>query len=217
MMVILTDLFGCFAENTTVILEDGMLELMRNLAVGDRVLVSIYSKDRDLKLISSTILTVFYHHFSSIRLLDIYTTHKIRPLRLTPTHSLLVQKAKTDTKKFQQALEISIGDYLISPTLELLQVSDIKEIFMNDTTIYAPLTFEGTIVTNHSIASCYGTYSHQFMHVLTTPIRWWYRMLLELSNLHFLQKLTNDFLVKFIHGYSVLLDTSFGFLFVDLF
>ncbi len=201
----------CFAENTTVILENGVLRLMRDLGVGDQVFVSIYSPDKNLKLISSTILTVFHHHRSSIRLLDIYTTHQVQPLRLTPTHSLLVRKANTNTKKFHYAGEVSIGDYLFSSTLEPQRVFDIKEIVMNNTIVYAPLTFEGTIVTNHLIASCYGTYPHHFMHALTTPIRWWYRMLLELPDLHFLRKLTNGFLAQFIHGFLLLFDLALGF------
>jgi hypothetical protein len=34
-------------------LENGVLKLMRDLAVGDQVLVSIYSLDKNLKLISN--------------------------------------------------------------------------------------------------------------------------------------------------------------------
>lgn len=184
---------------------------MRDLDTGDRVLVSIYSPNKDLKLISSTILTVFHHHCSSIRLLEIYTMDQEQPVRLTTTHSLLVRKANAHTEKFEYASEISVGDYLFSPSLEPQRVLEIKEIVVENSTVYAPLTFEGTIVTNHSIASCYGTYPHQFMHVLTIPIRWWYRALLELSNIHFLQKLTNNFLIQFIHGYLYLVDTTFTF------
>lgn len=204
--------FGeCFAENTAVRLHDGAPKLMRDLDVGDRVLVSKYSPDNNLKLISSPILTVFRHHCSSIRLLDIFTTDREHPIRLTPTHSLLVRKANANTEMFEFASQISVGDYLFSPSRKLQRVSKIKEIFLENSTVYAPLTFEGTIVTNHSIASCYGTYSHDFMHVLTIPVRWWYRALFELSNLQFLQKLTNNFLIQFIHGYVFLVDTTFSF------
>jgi len=196
-------------------LEDDTLKLIRNLVMGERVLVSTYLPGKYSKPTPSSILAVFHHHCSSIRLLDIYTTHQAQPLRLTPTHLVLVRKFNTNVEKFQYASEVSIGDFLFSSALQPQRVFDIKEIVVDNTTVYAPLTFEGTIVTNNLIASCYGTYSHNFIHVLTTPVRWWYRTLLEVSNQSLLQELTTIVSTRFLDAYLLFLDCISSLYFID--
>lgn len=191
----------CFAEDTLIMLEDHTLKLVRDIVPNDRVLVSIFASDGNLKLIPSAVLTKFEHHHSWFRLVSIDLADQPQPLRVTSNHLLLVQKSQSNLKTFEYASDLSTGDYLFSSTFESRQILDIKEVLMYDTAVYSVLTFEGTIVTNHSIASCYGTYPHRFMHALTTPVRWWFRILQKLSTLDFLSKLTNAFLTQIINGH----------------
>jgi hypothetical protein len=144
------------------------------LTIGEQVLV--YSSSG--KIEQSRILTVFHHHRSSVRFLDIYTTNEQEPLRLTPSHSLLIQKKNDKIGSFHYsfASAIIIDDFVLSSDLRPLRVINIKEIILYNQTISTPLTFEGNVIANNIIASCYATYHHQFMHILTTPIRYWYQI-----------------------------------------
>jgi hypothetical protein len=110
--------------------------------------------------------------------LDIYTTDNPQPLRLTPTHSILTKKntAKQSSFDYDFAYNIVINDWILSSTLKPIQVIEIKEITLENQTISTPLTFEGNIFVNNLIGSCYATFNHQFMHLLTIPIRYWYQI-----------------------------------------
>jgi hypothetical protein len=126
----------------------------------------------------SRVLAVFHHQRSLVRFLDIYTTNNQEPLRLTPSHSILTRKnhAKESLFHYNFAHNIAIGDFILSSNLNPVRVMNIKEIILYNQTISTPLTFEGNIIVNNLIASCYATYTHQLMHILTTPIRYWYQI-----------------------------------------
>ncbi|CAF1131238.1 unnamed protein product [Adineta ricciae] len=165
---------GCFFEKTDVTLADGSTRRLDLLQVGDEVLVHHPSG----RIQPSSVLTIFRHQRSSVRLLDIYTTDQQYPLRLTPSHSILTRKSHNKQSSFHYDLasEIQIGDFVFSSTFQSLQVTNIQEVLLLNQTISTPLTFEGNVIVNNVIASCYATYSHQFMHLLTTPIRYWYQL-----------------------------------------
>ncbi|UJR30070.1 hypothetical protein I4U23_017614 [Adineta vaga] len=183
---------GCFFHQTNITLVDGSTRSLDSLNIGDKVLV--YHPSGQLH--SSTILTIFHHQRSSVRLLDIYTINQHEPLRLTPFHSILTRKStsKQSTFHYDFALNIAIGDFVLSSNFQSLKVTNIKEIILYNQTISTPLTFEGNIIVNNLIASCYATYQHKFMHLLTIPIRYWY----QLGNFPRL----NHFLIDLIEFYS---------------
>ncbi len=106
--------------------------------------------------------------------MDIYTTNNQEPLRLTPSHSILTKKNNEFYYDF--AYNIAIDDLILSSKLKPVRVINIKEIILYNQTISTPLTFEGNIIVNNLIGSCYATYTHKFMHILTTPIRYWYQI-----------------------------------------
>ena len=95
------------------------------------------------EVILSPVLTIFRHYRSSIRFIDIYTLESSIPLRLTPLHSLLVLPKYGKTKHYSFAQDVSVGDFIFSSDLLLLQVTNIKEILIYHDHVYAPLTFEG--------------------------------------------------------------------------
>jgi hypothetical protein len=117
-------------------------------------------------------------------------------------HFLSGRVSQNECYSFAQ--DVSVGDYVFTSNLRRVKVIDVKELFIHDDYAYAPLTFEGTIIVNDIIASCYGTYSHSTMHMLTTPIRWWYLIVFQfrrVMELDRLQKLTSNLIVYFIDFY----------------
>ena len=151
---------------------DGSFRPLNFLTSDDEVLVYLSTG----KVQKSRLLTVFHHQRSSVRFLDIYTTAGQVAVRLTPSHSILLKKNSEKSSSFQYASNVAIGDFLYSSKLRSARVTNIKEIILYNQTISTPLTFEGSIIVNNLIASCYATYNHYFMHLLTTPIRYWYQM-----------------------------------------
>jgi len=143
---------------------------LNTLKTGEEVLV--YSSFGQIQ--KSRVLTIFHHQRSSVRFLDIYTTNNQEPLRLTPSHSILTKK--NNQFRYDFAYNIAIGDLILSSKLKPVQVINIKEIILYNQTISTPLTFEGNIIVNNLIGSCYATYSHNLMHILSTPIRYWYQI-----------------------------------------
>jgi hypothetical protein len=144
------------------------------LTTHDQVLV--YSSSGQIQ--KSRVLAIFHHQRSSVRFLDIYTIDNQQPLRLTPTHSILIKKNSDQQSSFHYefAYKIAINDWILSSKLQPIRVIEIKEILLYNQTISTPLTFEGNILVNNLIASCYATFNHQLMHFLTTPIRYWYQI-----------------------------------------
>lgn len=141
------------------------------MRIGEEVLV--YSPSG--KITKSRVLTIFHHQRSSVRFLEIHTASKQEPLRLTPSHSILMKKNDQKQSDFYYnfAFNIAIGDFVLSSELKPLRVINIKEIILSDQVISTPLTFEGNIIVNNLIGSCYATYRHEFMHMLTVPLRYW--------------------------------------------
>ena len=177
---------GCFHEHTQITLADGSIRPLNALHTGDEVLV--HSSSGQFR--SSRVLTVFHHRRSFVRFLDLYTTENSQPLRLTPSHSILTKNG------YDFASNLLIGDWLISSEFQPVQITKIDEILLVNQTISTPLTFEGNIIANNLIASCYATFNHQSMHLITTPIRYWYQI----------ERFSrwNSFLVHLIDFYSII-------------
>ncbi|CAF3682485.1 unnamed protein product [Adineta steineri] len=165
---------GCFFDKTNITLADGSTRSLDALNIGDEVLVYLPSGQFE----KSRVLTVFNHQRSSVRFLDIHTIDNQDPLRLTPSHSILTKKNNIQQSSFyyDYASNIAIGDFVLSAQLKARQVINIKETILYNQTISTPLTFEGNIIVNNLIASCYATYHHKFMHILSIPIRYWYQI-----------------------------------------
>ena len=173
---------------------------MSDLVVNDQVYVM-----KENQVISSPVLAIFRHHRSSIRFIDIYTTESIFPLRLTPLHSLLVRPKHSRTERYAFAQTISVDDFVFSSDSRFIKVTNIIEILVSNDIVYAPLTFEGSIIVNGLVASCYGTLDHSIMHMITIPIRWWYFILLQFHRLpgfDYCQSITSNLIVLFIDFYG---------------
>lgn len=186
----------CFAFNATVQLTNSRVKKMSDLIVGDPVFVKHNNEIKE-----SVIVAVFHHYRNIIRFLDIYTMESMIPLRLTPMHSLLVLLGNDTRERYLFAKDVSVGDFVFSSDLRPLKVTHVKEVLVYNTTGYAPLTFEGTIVVNDIVASCYATYDHSTMHVITTPLRWWFNILFKFyafSGIDYVHEFTTGIVVSFV-------------------
>jgi hypothetical protein len=187
-----------------IMLESGTHLTISDLHIGDRVRINSYK--------TSQVLAVFLHYRSSISFIELHTTINVsKPLRLTPTHSILVRKPHDRVEQYRFAHDVSLGDFVFSAsTRQMMKVTELRKILHVEEYAYAPLTFEGTIVTNNITASCYATYCHSTMHMIMTPIRWWYWILIQFEqyNLH---KLSTAFCVYFVDWYLQLLFVANNF------
>jgi hypothetical protein len=169
---------------------DGTEVYIRDLKVGDKVLVAYQSFNNDITLVYSQLLALdIYQKWeksSPINYLQIYTekTNNEDPLYITPSHSLLVRKKNRSKKEYLFASAVEIGDYLYQTTNNYQSINEVKviEIYsIKQFDAYAPLTLEGNIVVNNRIVSCYGTFSHSIGHLIKMPRRYYLHFYLNLD------------------------------------
>ena len=77
------------------------------------------------------------------------------------------------------ASSVKVGDELLvhngNNELALTKVKSVKPTLVNGA--YAPLTLQGNLVVNDIVSSCYASYnSHNMVHALFAPFRWWYEI-----------------------------------------
>jgi hypothetical protein len=122
----------CFTGNSIVIKSDGAEVSMRDLKVGDEVLVAYQSSDNDITLGYSRLIALDIYqkldNSSSIDYLEIHTEKKDNedPLYKTPTHSLLVRKKYPSEKEYLFASEVEIDDYLYLTTSNYQSVIEVQ-------------------------------------------------------------------------------------------
>lgn len=177
---------GCFDGDALVEKSDGRRVKMKDLIIGDELLVTVMDANGRLKIRPSKLLALDlfqqYDRRSPIHYLEIITSKNTSALHLTPHHSLLVKKKYHSKAKYRFASQVNIGDQLYlsqsnrdSP--EEVIVTEINDVELFDA--YAPLTMEGNLIVDHLVVSCYGTFSHSFAHFLRTPRRWWLHWYLD--------------------------------------
>lgn len=138
----------CFAGSTTVHVEGVGDVFMKDLALGDRVQVSetefepVYSFLKKNEDAVATFLQV-----SAVGLED---------LVLSTTHMLFVAKHDKTTIGPVPAVQLAVGDKLVSPKGALFTVTEISEVKQRG--FYAPLTKSGRIVANGVVASTFATF-----------------------------------------------------------
>ena len=158
---------------------------MRDLKLDDEVLM-VEQSEGFMKLGYSRLLALdIYQKWntsSSIDYLEIKTkyddTNGGNPLHMTPGHSLLVRRKYKTRKEYLFASEVMVDDFLyqtVNNHQSIIEtpITEINQIKQFDA--YAPLTFEGNIIVNNRIVSCYGTFSHSTGHLVKMPRRYWLR------------------------------------------
>ena len=154
---------------------------MRHLTLEDQVLVVTQSSDGNLKLGYSRLLALDVYQkwntSSSIDYLEIKTLNNNEvSLYITPAHSLLVRRKHQLEKEYLFASEVDVDDFLyqtINNHQSLIEtpITEINKVKQYDA--YAPLTFEGNLIVNERVVSCYGTFTHSTGHLVKMPRRYW--------------------------------------------
>ena len=161
--------------------EDGSEGKMRDLAVGDRILVS--GKDHSTLAWSAVLAVDVYQHHNTekpVEYLEIHTNSAMPPLHITPSHSLLVKRNGDVRPQYVFAAQAQVGDaiYMVNngiTTVAAVNITEIRKTVFYDA--YAPLTFEGNLIVNRIVVSTYGTFQHELAHhLIKAPRRWYLRM-----------------------------------------
>lgn len=151
------------------------------MKVGDQILVAYQTRNEGIQLRSSPVIAIDiyqkYNNKSSVDFLEIKfeSNVSVKPLHITPKHSLFVKKKNQSEGKYIFADQVQFGDYLYLMENNSHSTIQVKVIGINNLKLfdaYAPLTLEGTLVVNDVVVSCYGTLKHWFVHLLMTPRRW---------------------------------------------
>merc|ERR1712142_301458 len=133
---------------------------MRNLAVGDKVLVSYNTY-------SPILAWADYNQEKKTAFITLRTVHS--SLTLTPNHNVFVLEEGRNVSKY--ARDVVVGDLLVYVNRgETARVTKVTTHVENG--YYNPLTEEGTIVVDGVLTSCYGSYPHWLAHLAMTPARW---------------------------------------------
>lgn len=151
----------CFPGSALVELKDGSSREMRDLQIGDLVLVAE-------GLYSPVVLFTHADHEIQYQFLQVETEHNM-VITLTDGHYIYSNKQLVEARK------LKVGDKLKVIGMEDERVANIK--IVNDVGLFAPQTAHGDIVVNGIIASTY-TKSVPFSiaHGLLAPVRWIYVM-----------------------------------------
>jgi len=176
------DISGCFNGNSTVKKESGEITLIKNLQIGDSILV--YDKETS-QTKYSPIITIFnfqeYNQQRPVNYLEFHTSSKTNShFRLTPSHLLLVKTFAQINQKYYYASQVQVGDQLFmiedgNSSVTNVRVNDIKLIQLHDA--YAPISYEGTIIVDRFVASCYGGGDHEKIHLLLVAVRMFYNLI----------------------------------------
>jgi len=155
---------GCFPGTAEVTLASGGREKMKELKVGDEVLTS-----------SGTFSAV-------LGWLDIQPGQETNFIKLetnlssstsmTGSHVIFSRSVNEESATPKYADEVKMGDLIIGEEAgELAEVVNISR--FSSVGYYAPLTYEGTVVVDGYLASCYASYPHWVAHAALYPARAW--------------------------------------------
>lgn len=198
---------GCFTGDSTVQLASGEQRALNKLEIGDRVL----SMDNDGHLKYSEVFMFLDRDETERREFIRIETENGQAITATPSHLIYTWRtnddnvlANTETADFRFAELVRIGDYVlvnVNGTLEPRRVTQITPELHRG--VYAPLTYDGTIVVNSIAASCYALVEkHSLAHSSFIPMR-------SLHRIEEMLGITNDIateLPRGIHWYASMLN-----------
>merc|ERR1712106_473897 len=155
---------GCFPGTAEVTLASGGRKKMKELQIGDEVLTS-----------SGTFSAV-------LGWLDIQPGQETNFIKLetnlssstsmTGSHVIFSRSVKEEAATPKYAEEVKMGDLIIEEEAgELAEVVKISR--FSSVGYYAPLTYEGTVVVDGYLASCYASYPHWVAHAALYTARAW--------------------------------------------
>lgn len=177
---------GCFPGSSLVRTDDGHTKRLDQLRLGDRVAALDQSSG---ELVYSEVIAFLDRITSEKRQFVKLRTKSGNVIELTPTHLVPVQG-----KSIEFASRVQPGDRVlvrheldseneISRTEDQLKDEEklalrwdevVEVTLVLEQGAYAPLTYEGTVLVNDVVASCYAVLAnHRLAHYAFLPLRLW--------------------------------------------
>jgi hypothetical protein len=167
------DTQACFPGDMNVVTRSGERVLMKDLRVGEEVMVA--NPATGMWEFSSVIGFLHIEREKPLEYLKLDledSTH----ITLSEEHILFALEAGSSIPTNVIAARIIPGRFKIwklsakSKQMHLVSVTRVTRIVKLG--MYSPLTNHGTIVVNDVLASCYSTYQHDLVHAALSPYRW---------------------------------------------
>lgn len=193
---------GCFTGDSTAQLANGETRLLSELRIGDQVL----SMDNDGQLKYSEVFMFLDRDETQKREFIRIETEDGTSITATPSHLIYTWQNNENTvtgnnvADFRFAELIQTGDFVLTNVNGTLEPRRVKQITIElHRGVYAPLTYDGTIVVNSIAASCYALVEkHSLAHIGFIPMR-------SLHRIEEMLGFTNDInanLPRGIHWYA---------------
>jgi hypothetical protein len=160
---------ACFPGESTVQLEDGSQLALAHLTTGTKI-ESYASGSNTSYSEVYTFIDKQPSHRDNFFEFEYEQGSKTGVFRVSPAH--LVLSKLNGAQTFVQASELRIGDTLyksVSGSVEEVTITNknLKEFYG----VYAPVTFDGTLVVDGIIASNYAFVNHDVSHAVFAPLR----------------------------------------------
>ncbi|CAC5409091.1 DHH [Mytilus coruscus] len=179
----------CFHEDSVVELNNGNMKRIKDLRVGDKVLIL----DSKGNLVEDEVIA-WLHRLRTGQFIFLKIIHNFGEIILTPDHILFVGEDRNP----QHASTVRPGDKLSflktshdSKTVSMATVLSIQTV--NGTGVYAPLTYNGRLLVDNVDVSCYSTLnppqvmgrdlmsSQALAHVAFLPLRMAFKFGLDIN------------------------------------
>ncbi|CAG5117989.1 unnamed protein product [Candidula unifasciata] len=159
---------GCFPPNSVVIAQPGRQKAMSQIQIGDSVL----SICQDGGFCYSDVIAFLDRDQEKVLKYYKLTTQSGNSITLTAKHLLYATNLNSKLVSGSNYEHHLLLQFLRLP--QLIFAEDVRIghfIFLAKKGVYAPLTFEGTIVVDKVATSCYAFVDHHLSHAVFTPLR----------------------------------------------
>lgn len=166
---------GCFTGSSTVQTSTGETRLLSELRIGEKVL----SMDSNGNTMFSEVYMFLDRNEKQKREFVRIETEGGASITATPSHLIYTWHKTADHTNGNDALNfkfaelVSVGDYLLVNINGTLQPQRVQKItYELHRGVFAPLTYDGTIIVNSVTASCYALVEkHSLAHASLLPMR----------------------------------------------
>jgi len=160
----------CFPPNSKVTLLNGTKTELKNIIIGDKILAMNPNKQP----IFSSFLG-WMHRDGSVQNFYLQIHSLNGSIKISPYHLIAVKEENGNLHKFIFAKDVSPGHFILQHSLEnnVFTWNKVEEVTnLYERGLMAPLTEEGTIVVDDTLASCYAEISsHTTAHAALYPVR----------------------------------------------
>jgi len=187
----------CFSGDSYVLTKNGIEKSLKNVSVGDDVLVVDEQNNLIYEPVYGFIHSEIDGYYDFLAVFVAIDKETMYTLKVSPNHLVFLYDKQQpvfagNLKRGDQLMTVNSHQQIVAG-----EVIDIK--LQHSQGFYAPLTRSGTIVVDGVVASNYATISnHRLAHLTMKPLYWYSKLVAQLKN-------SND-----IHPYAKYLHTLAG-------